>query len=51
MGAPRREKLVDVGALYLDATATFDEMERLRLARQVLSGLFVISVGVFAAHA
>lgn len=42
---------VDAETLYLDPTLVFDEMERLRLARQVLYGIFVISVGVFVAHA
>ncbi|MFP7606052.1 hypothetical protein [Serratia quinivorans] len=42
---------VDVETLYLDPALVFDEMERLRLARQVLCGIFVISVGVFVAHA
>ncbi|MBP1130819.1 hypothetical protein JOE25_002393 [Serratia sp. PL17] len=42
---------VDAETLYLDPTLVFDEMERLRLARQVLCGIFVISVGVFVAHA
>jgi hypothetical protein len=31
---------------YLKEILVFDEMERLRLARQVLCGIFVISVGV-----
>ncbi|HEJ9094085.1 TPA: hypothetical protein ACOQZT_000755 [Serratia odorifera] len=51
MRVKRQEKLVNVSELYCDTSATFDEMERLRLARQVLGGLFVICVGVFAAHA
>lgn len=36
---------------YLKEILVFDEMERLRLARQELCGIFVISVGVFTAHA
>ena len=36
---------------YLKEILVFDEMERLRLARQELCGIFVISVGVFNAHA
>ncbi|MDK1708314.1 hypothetical protein B1H39_09955 [Serratia marcescens] len=42
---------VDAETLYLDPSLVFDEMERLRLARQVLCGIFAVSVGVFAAHA
>lgn len=41
----------EAGRVYLEQVLVFDEMERLRLARQVLYGIFVISVGVFIAHA
>ncbi|MNC62099.1 hypothetical protein D3C75_1120890 [compost metagenome] len=41
----------EAGRVYLERVLVFDEMERLRLARQVLCGIFVISVGVFVAHA
>ncbi|CAI0914188.1 hypothetical protein [Serratia liquefaciens] len=41
----------EAGGLYLEQVLVFDEMERLRLARQVLCGIFLISVGVFIAHA
>ncbi|NLU17112.1 MAG: hypothetical protein GXW94_15325 [Serratia liquefaciens] len=41
----------EAGRVYLEQMLVFDEMERLRLARQVLCGIFVISVGFFAAHA
>ena len=49
---PQNERpQVDAETLYLDPSLIFDEMERLRLARQVLCGIFAVSVGVFAAHA
>lgn len=41
----------ETGRVYLEQMLVFDEMERLRLARQVLCGIFVISVGAFTAHA
>lgn len=43
--------LAETDGLYQEQVLVFDEMERLRLARQVLCGIFVISVGVFIAHA
>lgn len=43
--------LAETDGLYQEQVLVFDEMERLRLARQVLCGIFVISVGVFVAHA
>ena len=43
--------LAEANGLYQEQVLVFDEMERLRLARQVLCGIFVISVGVFVAHA
>lgn len=49
---PQNERpQVDAETLYFDPSLVFDEMERLRLARQVLCGIFAVSVGVFAAHA
>ncbi|CAI0719149.1 hypothetical protein [Serratia quinivorans] len=51
MSIQNQSAKVDVETLYLDPALVFDEMERLRLARQVLCGIFVISVGVFVAHA
>ncbi|AOE99743.1 hypothetical protein SMQE08_21530 [Serratia marcescens] len=49
---PQNERpQLDAERLYLDPSLVFDEMERLRLARQVLCGIFAVSVGVFAAHA
>ncbi len=49
---PQHERpQLDAERLYLDPSLVFDEMERLRLARQVLCGIFAVSVGVFAAHA
>jgi len=49
---PQNERpQVDAETLYLDPSLVFDEMERLRLARQVLCGIFAVSVGVFAAPA
>lgn len=41
----------EASQVYLEQVLVFDEMERLRLARQVLCGIFAVSVGVFAAHA
>ncbi|MDQ7099989.1 MULTISPECIES: hypothetical protein [unclassified Serratia (in: enterobacteria)] len=41
----------EASQVYLEQVLVFDEMERLRLARQVLCGIFSVSVGVFAAHA
>jgi len=41
----------EAGRVYLGQVLVFDEMERLRLALQVLCGIFVISVGVFIAYA
>ncbi|AVE52777.1 hypothetical protein ACMFFK_14150 [Serratia marcescens] len=41
----------EASQVYLEQVLVFDEMERLRLARQVLCGIFAASVGVFAAHA
>ncbi|BEN40400.1 hypothetical protein PTR23_06905 [Serratia nevei] len=47
---PQNERpQLDAERLYLDPSLVFDEMERLRLARQVLCGIFAVSVGVFAA--
>lgn len=43
--------LAETDGLYQEQVLVFEEMERLRLARQVLCGIFVISVGVFIAHA
>ncbi|QGH63266.1 hypothetical protein [Serratia proteamaculans] len=43
--------LAETDGLYQEQVLVFDEMERLRLAHQVLCGIFVISVGVFVAHA
>ena len=40
----------EASQVYLEQVLVFDEMERLRLARQVLCG-YSVSVGVFAAHA
>jgi hypothetical protein len=51
MSIQNQSAKVDAETLYLDPALVFDEMERLRLARQVLCGIFVISVGVFVAHA
>ncbi len=49
---PQNERpQLDAERLYLDPSLVFDKMERLRLARQVLCGIFAVSVGVFAAHA
>ncbi|BEM58406.1 hypothetical protein SME22J_22670 [Serratia marcescens] len=49
---PQNERpQLDAERLYSDPSLVFDEMERLRLARQVLCGIFAVSVGVFAAHA
>ena len=41
----------EASQVYLEQVLVFDEMERLRLARQVLCGIFAVSEGVFAAHA
>ncbi|MGP1169923.1 hypothetical protein [Serratia sp. CY39337] len=41
----------EASQVYLEQVLVFDEMERLRLARQVLCGIFAVSVGVFAPHA
>ncbi|MGP2712778.1 hypothetical protein ACTVKN_05745 [Serratia marcescens] len=41
----------EASQVYLEQVLVFDEMERLRLARQVLCGIFAVSAGVFAAHA
>ncbi|MGQ6037652.1 hypothetical protein ACUNGS_25050 [Serratia sp. IR-2025] len=41
----------EASQVYLEQVLVFDEMERLRLARQVLCGIFAVSVGVFATHA
>ncbi|MDW5498646.1 hypothetical protein R6Y99_02390 [Pseudomonas lundensis] len=51
MRTEEKKILAETDGLYQEQVLVFDEMERLRLARQVLCGIFVISVGVFVAHA
>lgn len=51
MNVESRNLRDEASQVYLEQVLVFDEMERLRLARQVLCGIFAVSVGVFAAHA
>ncbi|HGE8463571.1 hypothetical protein PTR02_01895 [Serratia nevei] len=51
MNVESRNLRDEASQVYVEQVLVFDEMERLRLARQVLCGIFAVSVGVFAAHA